>query len=891
MQRFDLTPKKARLSKIEYLYALLYFALPAALMLFLYIGMGHHPLGDASVLVLDLNAQYAYFLEGLKDILQGDGSLLYSFSRALGGEFGGMLAYYLASPLNLLLLLFKDSDFLYSLLLIIIVKTGLCGLSFGCYLRFKRKTRRITALSFACLYALSGYCVVMQHNLMWTDNVFLLPLICWGIEEMVESGKYLRYVLSLSLAIISNFYIGYMSCIFAVLYFFYAYFERNKESRLPFLRSSARFGFWSLVAGMISSIIVIPAYYSLSFGKNDFSVANFEFNSRFDLLDLAAKFLPGSYDTVRPEGLPFVYCGVITLILFAAFFYTKRIPARKKIAAALLSAVLIFSFSANTLDLIWHGFQLPNWLNYRYSYMLSFVMLVCAASAWDKIKTLSQRSLFAICASLFGAVILLQALDAADIDDRGSVWTSLLLVLIMSLTVLLIRRAKNLQLAKRLASVVICVELLASAALNMYGLGCDVIYSTWSSYTSFIDKYRDASDSISSADSDFYRTEKTVHRRSNDNFSLGLHGLSNSTSTLNSDTVYFLEQLGFASRTHWSKYLGATPVSDSLLGVRYVIKETDEHPCSLYEELDVFDQVKTVKNPYALSLAFGVGEGLKDFAISEEQESSEEAQSVAIYDTPLELQNDLMSAISGCGQLFYPISEPEQYKINVNTGSTSGHRSYRPKKTNAEAFVGWRFEAERDGCVYAYFPSKYLRDAEVKVNGKIVGKTLGNDNQMIVDLGYFSAGDEIDVSLKILKDNIYIKTDFDYFWQIDEDEFKNAFTKLSASNWSINEGWTDHRFTGSITLDDGVSTVMTTIPYDEGWHIMLDGKEIEYYEVLDALIAFDCESGSHTLDMYYLPDCYVTAAIISSCGFLILVLSVAACRFTKGRRSPKNGKQ
>ncbi len=888
MQKFDLTPKKARLSKIEYLYALLYFALPAAIMLFLYIGMGHHPLGDASVLVLDLNAQYAYFLEGLKDILQGDGSLLYSFSRALGGEFGGMLAYYLASPLNLLLLLFKDSDFLYSLLLIIIVKTGLCGLTFGCYLRFKRKTRRITALSFACLYALSGYCVVMQHNLMWTDNIFLLPLICWGIEEMVESGKYLRYVLSLSLAIISNFYIGYMSCIFAVLYFFYAYFERDKMSRLPFLRSSCRFGFWSLVAGMISSIIVIPAYYSLSFGKNDFSVANFEFNSRFDLLDLAAKFLPGSYDTVRPEGLPFVYCGVITLILFAAFFLAKRIPARKKIAAALLSAVIIFSFSANTLDLVWHGFQVPNWLNYRYSYMLSFVMLVCAASAWDKIRTLSQRSLFVICASLFGVVVLLQALDAAEIDDVGAVWPSLLLVLITSVTVLLVRRARNLGLAKQLACVVICIELLASAALNMYGLGRDVIYSTWSSYTDFIDKYKDAADSISSAEPDFYRTEKSVHRRSNDNFSLGLHGLSNSTSTLNSDTVSFLERLGFASRSHWSKYLGATPVSDSLLGIRYIIKETDEHPCALYEELEVFGEVKTVKNPYALSLAFGVDDSIKDFTISEEHESPEGPYTVAIYDTPLELQNDLMSAICGCSQLFYPISEPEQYKININTGSASGHRSYRPKMTNADALVGWRFEAERDGCVYAYFPSKYLRDAEVKVNGKVIGKTLGNDNQMIVDLGYFSAGDEIDVSLKILKDNLYIKTDFDYFWQLDEDEFVRAFSKLSASSWKIDGGWTDHRFTGSITLDEDVSTVMTTIPYDEGWHVILDGEEIEYYEVLDALIAFDCESGSHTLNMYYLPDCYIAASVICSCGILILVASVAIRRINK-KRSSENG--
>ena len=60
------------------------FLIPALLMWLMYICMGVYPFGEESVLVLDLNGQYVYFFEGLRDILRGDGSLLYSFSREIG---------------------------------------------------------------------------------------------------------------------------------------------------------------------------------------------------------------------------------------------------------------------------------------------------------------------------------------------------------------------------------------------------------------------------------------------------------------------------------------------------------------------------------------------------------------------------------------------------------------------------------------------------------------------------------------------------------------------------------------------------------------------------------------------------------------------------------------
>ena len=82
----------------------------------------------------------------------------------------------------------------------------------------------------------------------------------------------------------SNFYIGYMACIYTAAYFFFYYFANNEnEKNNPngenkhFTKSLLRIGAFSVIAIGISMVIVASAYYSLQFGKNEFSNPNFSF--------------------------------------------------------------------------------------------------------------------------------------------------------------------------------------------------------------------------------------------------------------------------------------------------------------------------------------------------------------------------------------------------------------------------------------------------------------------------------------------------------------------------------------------------------------------------------------------------------------------------------------
>ena len=285
----------------EYGYLLIATVIPMVLFYLIYlIGKQHYPFGDGTVLVLDLNGQYVSFYEGLHDILHGEADLLYSFSRNLGGEFLGIYDYYVASPFAMLLALLPQRFMLEGLLLLFLLKAGLCGLFMGIYLHKHAagEPNRLAVVAFSVMYAMSSYCVVQQHNSMWIDAVLWLPLLCLGIESLIKYGHFRLYVFTLAIIIHSNFYIGYMAVIFTLAYCFYWYFAHNRNNennplgeKAHFIKSVGRVAAWSVLAVGIAALAILSARYALSFGKDEFSNPNWEVTQKFDLFNFFYKLL------------------------------------------------------------------------------------------------------------------------------------------------------------------------------------------------------------------------------------------------------------------------------------------------------------------------------------------------------------------------------------------------------------------------------------------------------------------------------------------------------------------------------------------------------------------------------------------------------------------------
>lgn len=885
----QVAPTGGTAQKKDRSYLIWTFLLPFSLMLLIYFLRQVYPFGENSVLVLDLNGQYVGFYEALRAFIYGDGSMLYSFARSLGGEMMGIYAY-LASPLSYLVALFPSDAITEALLFIFILKAGLCGLTFGLYLDRRGYSTPTATVMFSILYALGSFAVVMQHNSMWIDNLILLPLVTRGVEDLIRERRFKGYVCFLSLALLANFYIGYMTCIYVALYFFYFFYayrhhDYNDPEHEPqhYARALLRMAFWSLVAIAIAAIILLTAAYSLSLGKNDFSDPNYTPYIKFDPFSFFSKLLPGVYDTVQPEGLPFAYCGIVTLLLVPLYFCNRAIARSERISSGVFLAVLYLSMSISTLDMLWHGGQDPNWLNYRYVFFLCFLLLVLASRGLARLGHSSDRA-------LGGTVfVLLACLSvAASLQLSFFGWTEALisaaLILFFALLLYLLRHGgeRRRELVASLMLVAVTAETLCNGYVMLERLEEECGYTTREEYHAHYQSVSSLIARLEEYDPGFYRTETYTHRVTNDVMEIGYRGLTNSTSTLNQKTLLFLNRLGLLATSHWSTYQGSTLLTDSLLGIRYLFTDAFPSPYSFYETVLTEDRYRVYKNPYALPLAFTAADAIKDYDI-------------ATGKTPCDRLNGLASALCGKDLLLYiPQQETTAIEHATLESDVLDGVTYRlllsdVYKENQEAIengtapddlaapdtkITFTTTVTQDGALYFYLPTDYGNKMALYMDGNYIDDVLDEDTQYLRKLGTYQAGDTVSVTL-VMQETLflYYLPDLPIFYVEDTDAIATAMQYLSHGGITLSQ-FTEDSFYGEITATSDRTVVQTTIPYDAGWRVTVDGEAVVPYETAEALLAFTIAPGSHTVSLEYRPQAWLWGRTITGIALALFLLAV-----------------
>lgn len=890
------------------------FLIPLLIYWLMFILRGVYPFGNGSVLVLDLNGQYVYFFEALQKAMHGDADLLYSWARSLGGEFTGIYAYYLASPLSWLVGLFSENHITEALLLIHLLKCGIAGCTMSFYLKKTQpQIKDMWIILYSTLYALSGYVIAFGHNTMWMDALMLLPLVIYGVEQIINRQKALLFVVTMTLTLISTFYIGYMVCLFVLIYFFYYYVShsggyRNNYygERFHFLKSLGRMGLAAALSIGMAMVILLPTYYSLTFGKTSFSGADIDYTSltsilnyfkemeittQFDTIDLMAKLLPGGYDTVRPDGMPFLYCGLLTLLTLPLFFLSKTVRIREKVGAGLILSVMFLTMQNNITDIIWHCFQRPNWLNYRYSFMIIFLLIIFACRGASELEKVKSGHIAAIGGGLLGLIVLLQSqnldIKIGEIGyDFFCIWLSVILVIVY----LGILGAYLKPRARRTASVVLCAvvcgEALVSGTIYLIGLDVDVVISTRESYVTFMDRVKPIVYDVQKSDPSFYRMEKTLSRNVCDNMALNIRGVSNSTSTLNATTINFLNQMGYSAVSHWTTYKGGNPVSDSLMGMKYIIYDDQSKVPGAYDLYleDAQNTLWAYQNPYALSLAFAANSSIYDIEITD-------------YLTPFEAMNAMITAMLGSEeeiQVFKPI--PHNLTVNTNNTSKTSSRPTNQSHDRNYKYDFYQNIGDSDSSnlryvldlpedmplgadIYFFFESDYPRVVNWEFNtpsaDDLSGQFFENENDCIQYLGSLDTKEfnySLEVDIASDTGMLYLISEQTVFWYLDEVAFADAMTRLAQGNMVIDADYAESHLTGTIQVPAGCSAVFTTIPYDEGWNVYVDGKQVEIEKTLDALVAFDITEGEHTIELRYFSDYHKYGIIISLSTLALAVL-------------------
>jgi uncharacterized membrane protein YfhO len=201
-----------------------------------------------------------------------------------------------------------------------------------------------------------------------------------------------------------------------------------------------------------------------------------------------------------------------------------------------------------------------------------------------------------------------------------------------------------------------------------------------------------------------------------------------------------------------------------------------------------------------------------------------------------------------------------------------------------EGSFSFDVETKFDGDLYMYLPacpfSDSMDNCKIFVNDvKLSGGTADadyftNETWTIVNLGSFGKGEHVDVRVEFSGGKLYLSTESPYyFYQIDYAKMVMAFDQLASASMDIVEYGNDY-VEGNIYLPEGQELIFTTIPYDEGWKVYVDGKKVEPVMVLDSLLAVPSTAGEHDIRFVYRPDCAVFGGILSVLGILAFVALV-----------------
>ncbi|MCD7800522.1 MAG: YfhO family protein [Ruminococcus sp.] len=848
-------------------YYILAFILPCVIMYIAYALFDAFPAksdGEHSVLVLDLNGQYVYYFEYFRQALLGENSIFYSWSRNLSGEFMGIIGYYLASPFTLITVLFPQKYMTTSLFVMQLCKLGTQGVTMSYYLQHSKKVNPLHSVIFSTAWGVCSYAVVQLMNPMWLDGLIYMPLIMIGIEKIIDEKKKVNFIIPLALMFIANFYIGFMLAIFSVLYFlFYFCFvtEREYKSTKEKVMSFVDFGVGAIVGAMLSAIMILPVYYSLKLGKFDFTDPDYSLKIQFTAIDMLTRLLPSCYDTVRNEGLADIYCGVICILMTPLYILNRKIKPNKKIGYTILLAVLFFSMYIKPIDMLWHGGQVPNWLPYRYSFIISFLLISMSAEVFKNHDGIRGRDIAGVFAGVVIYVLWAETREYENLDSLGSLWFAVALVFCFALLFYGFKSNPKSKTIPMVMTLILCCELTMNAFETLKDIDDDVTYSSAIKYDEFKEQWTKVTDEVNSTDSGLYRSEKTDFRTVNDDLLLNIKGITHSSSTMNAKAIDFISSLGFTERGHYTRYNGLnTLIADDLLGIKYLYDEKGlQDPTYELYYSDTESDIKTYINDDALPIGYMVSTNAIYTDLDYTDTSSNHVAN------PFENQNNMLSSMLGTNQQFftrlYPLEEPVYDNVEVQS---AGVQTKYTATGSGDHTITYVIQSESDNPIYLYLPAinekkinvwystTYNEDTEEWEDYEFLDYYYETQYYNVKRLGYFSKDQYISIRLTIANEYCYMIDQ--WFYQLDAEAESQAIAQLATGGWELtssNSGFT--KMTAEVTAQSG-QILFTSIPLEAGWTVKVDGKKVEPVELYGCLMGIPVSEGTHTIKLSFFPE-------------------------------------
>ncbi len=813
----------------------------------------------------DCFEQYIPFFNAYYDVLTQGKSMFYSFAGSMGFDFYAVFSYYLVSPLNLLILPFGKENIAYVVNFLIILKIGLAGGTFSVFIknRFPDLSKANVVL-FSSIYALGGFVTGYMWNLMWMDGILMFPLVMYGLDILMrdENPKWYPYTIFLTILVMTSYFMGYMSCVFILMYFF----TYNFKSFGDFMKKFLRIGISSLLAIGMSAVILLPILGSLS-GSSISSESLPEFSFYGTYFESLKNLLLG----VPAVGINFdrqlanVFCTTFVCVMALSYFTCGKIKLSSKIRYAVIIAIIIISFNLKPFSFVWHGFHEQNGIPNRFSYLLIFMLITMAAELIVKETEKTRKFgyiigtsiyvVFCICTWIFNydlmipcvvslsVAIVYNAVMTIVINDkiRGFLYKFLAFTELLSMFVLGIFDSSGTLMGDYGQYVQDFQVIKATAEPGFYREKLDETYNSKEREFESYMQYHLMDDFTLDKLAEYGEYMRNIGHLSviNEATMYGLNNLTMFNTFHNYSLTPLYKALGGYAGLNYCIYYGENAFTDMLMGVRYYYTKDLQINSSAYEYVKTVGQIDVYENKYTLSLGYAIPQDMADNVDFLDYSN--------IFDSMNSLCYDII------GSNFY--SKKNMTYVNEED-----------KEDLCRVFTR---TIESSGEFIFHVKGSQIKYVQAFVNDELVFE--GDHERKTVDLGELKKGDEVKIEVNVYNnDKDDIKT---IAATVIPGAAEKMYEVLSKDQMVITDFKEDH-ITGTVDISED-SPFLITIPYSEGWTVRVDGEETQPGLFAKSLIMLDLTKGLHTIELEYHTPGFFKGALISFGSLVLFLIALA----------------
>ena len=783
------------------------FAVPIVVMCAIAISRGIYPFGDVSFLADDLMYQYIDFFSWFKRVLAGQTSVFYSATCGLGANTWGLYSYYLASPFNLLILAFDQSHLTLFVFVLVVLKMGCVQLSATFYLHRRFGLSRRCSALLALGYTFSLWAMTNLRNPMWLDALILLPLAMWAVWILVERGRWLPLALFTALDVICCWYTAYMTVLFLIMLTVLEWrcsncgdASQDSCGKLPLWHLALRFARPMLLALALSAWTFIPTVLAmLESGASDetslLGILQGIAHAGGPTLALRRLFattpvyllrglVPAVYD--KAHAIPQLYSGLVPTASTALLFVSRHVDGRTKRSTGVFFLVLLSSVVLSPLEAIWCGFRAPTGFFSRVSIFVAPSVMWAAGTYW---AAMARRG----------------ASSSGVFSRRG------------------------------LPRLIVAGLVLIDAFLTGF-FAWRTIYGglRQADFESYVEQSSDQVSWLRDRDDGFWRLDRTYTRADlaalNEGLARGYMGLSSYSSAHDQNALDFLGALGYSRKGQISvRYASPIPLSDSLLGVRYVSSEKGLAWLSLVHEAPEVGSTSL----YCDASSLGLGYLVSPTAVEAELPSDE---------NPFECQNAFASALVGHSVEVF-------HKADASLESCDGTSKTWRVTTPADS-LGFAYleapETLEDGAILTTDGLSELEHWRfqhcVRAFSEVEGDAGGVHEVSVSGISDSSAATGSKVSIDDVGCDFYY-LDFDALDDVIEQLSKHELTMDSCGGGEV---------VGSVESDED-GWLMVSVPHEGGWSVKVNGEAVETSGAFrDALTLVPVTAGTNYVTMSFI---------------------------------------